>query len=365
MMTWVALVLLVLYLIKIQLFRSGAVRASRVVRTDVLPSVSVIVAARNEEANIGACLASLAALDYPADLLEIIVIDDQSEDATGRIIDDWRAQMPALVPMRTEGTVHNLRGKANAVAQAITRARGEIILTTDADCAVPRAWVRETVALFTPAVGCVCGFTLQKVEGAFSGMQSVDWAYLLTIASAGVGWGMPLSAVGNNMAFRRAAYDDVGGYAGVGFSVTEDFALFKAIGYKTAWEIRYPVADATLAWSEPCATAGDLYRQKKRWGRGGLDIHPIGFAIMSVGWLMNALLLAGPFIGVSWTDWLIAFAGKSIGDIWLLTLPLERLGQRRLFRYFALFELYYLFYVTLLPFVVLLTGKVVWKGRRL
>ncbi len=364
-MTWVAGILLVLYLIKIQLFRSGAVRASRVVRTDALPRVSIIVAARNEEANIGTCLASLAELDYPAELLEILVIDDQSEDATSGIIADWQSRMPTLVPLRTEGIVHNLRGKANAVAQAVERTHGEIILTTDADCVVPRAWVRETVALFTPEVGCVCGFTLQKVSGAFSGTQSVDWAYLLTIAAAGVGWGLPLSAVGNNMAFRRRAYDDVGGYAGVGFSVTEDFALFKAIGYTTDWKIRYPVAEATLAWSEPCPTAADLYRQKKRWGRGGLDIHPVGFAIMSVGFLMNALLLVGPFLGLSLPVWACALAGKSLGDIWLLSLPLARLSQRRLFRYFPFFELYYLFYVTLLPFVVLLTGKVVWKGRRL
>jgi cellulose synthase/poly-beta-1,6-N-acetylglucosamine synthase-like glycosyltransferase len=207
--------------------------------------------------------------------------------------------------------------------------------------------------------------TLIRSSGGFTGMQALDWSYLLTIASAGVGWGIPLSAVGNNMSFKRQAYDDVGGYRNVGFSVTEDFILFKAIAYDSTWKLRYALNPDTLVWSEPCAGLKDVFRQKKRWGRGGIKIHPIGFAIMSVGFLMNLSLIITPFLGIPLWVWLTSFAGKCIADAFLLSLPLSRMRQKPLFRYFLHFEIYYLLYVTILPFVVFLTGRVVWKDRKL
>jgi 1,2-diacylglycerol 3-beta-glucosyltransferase len=326
--------------------------------------VSVLVAARNEEENIGRCIEGLAALRYRGEM-EIIVIDDHSTDRTAEIMNEWAERVPQLRVMRPEQQVYGLRGKANAIAQAIERSRGDIIMTTDADCVVPPDWVEETVGQYDEKTGCVCGFTLIRTDSMFAGMQSLDWAYLLTIAAAGVGWGYALSAVGNNMSFRRRAYDDVGGYQGVGFSVTEDFALFKAIAYTTDWVVRYPANPAALVWSEPCANVKELFRQKKRWGRGGLDIPVLGFGIMSIGFLMNTAILLLPFFGVAWWAWLTALAGKSIGDALLLGIPLRRFRLGKLYRYFGIFELYYLVYVTLLPFVVLLGGRVVWKDRKL
>ena len=357
--------LLMLYLSKVLFFWTGTRRASAELRNETKESVTVIVAARNETANIDACLESLSRLEYPGGLLEVIVIDDQSSDDTLARMNAWLPRMPTLRVLQTSGTIQGMRGKANAVAQAIEQSTGDIIFTTDADCVVPPLWVRETMLQYTPEVGCVCGFTLIEAEDGFSGIQALDWAYLLTIASAGVGWSFPLSAVGNNMSFRRKTYNDVGGYAAVGFSVTEDMALFKTIGYKSKWKIRYPVRRASLVWSRPCASVGEVYRQKKRWGRGGVGIHPLGFAIMSIGFLMNAALITLPFAGLPLWAWAAGFAGKCAGDAFLLSYSLRILGQRRLYRFFILFEIYYLVYVTLLPFVVAFTGKVVWKGRKL
>ncbi|MBL0176790.1 MAG: glycosyltransferase [Ignavibacteria bacterium] len=365
MIDQILLILLALYLMKILLFWSGSRRASKPQAFDSEPVVTVIVAARNEETNIDACVDGLSRIEYPPKMLEIIVVDDQSTDSTPELLRAWEGRCAGLRVLRTTGSLYDLHGKANAVAQAVEQSRGEIILTTDADCVVSPAWVRNTVRQYAPDTGCVCGFTLIRGKGGFNGMQALDWVYLLTIASAGVGWGFPLSAVGNNMSFRRKAYDDVDGYRGVGFSVTEDFALFKAISYKTKWKIRYPVEPSTVVWSEPCADLHEVYRQKKRWGRGGVDIHPVGFGIMSIGWLMNIALFVVPFLGVSPLVWIAALAGKFAGDAFLLSRPLTIFGIRHLYRYFLHYELYYLVYVTLLPFIVFLTGKVVWKDRKL
>ncbi len=363
--TIILLSLLVLYLFKILFFYSGSLRASVKVEIEQTPFVSVIVAARNEQHNIANCLEALSKLNYPAESMEILLINDQSTDATGEIIRAWMDRMPSLRYLETSGIVYGLKGKANAVAQAIEQSKGEIILTTDADCQVQPDWVRNTVSQYTPEVGCVCGFTLVKPGSAFDSMQFLDWAYLMTIASAGVGWHYPLSAVGNNMSFRRQAYEDVGGYKAVGFSVTEDFALFKAISYKSRWKLRYPAEPGTLVWSEPCANFKDVFHQKKRWGRGGLEVPPIGWMIMSVGFVLNLALVILPFAGLSAAMLGIGILCKLLIDILLLQYPLRKIGKIKQLKYFLVFEPYFYVYVTLLPFIVLFTGKVVWKGRKL
>jgi cellulose synthase/poly-beta-1,6-N-acetylglucosamine synthase-like glycosyltransferase len=361
---WILLGIVVLYLLKVTFFLLGSKRASKPQLSAERPSVTVILAARNEEANIRPCLASLEALVYAGDL-EILLVNDQSTDATSGIMSEWVKKDSRMRMITTEGQVHGLKGKANAIAQAIEQSGGAIILTTDADCEVPRDWVQRTVEQYDESTGCVCGFTMISTDGWFSGMQSLDWAYLLTVASAGVGWNRALSAVGNNMSYRRCVYDEVGGYQGVGFSVTEDFALLMAIAYKTSWKVRFAAEPSTLVWSAPCPNLPDLYRQKKRWGNGGLDSPLTGFAVMSVGFLMNVALLLLPVFGLPLWAWLAGFAGKCIGDAALLAWPLSRFRRMDLFRYFLHFELYYIVYVTALPFVVLLGGKVVWKDRKL
>ena len=355
----------VLYAVKVVLFKVGIAKAQKIRTVQHTPSVSVIVAARDEEQNISACLDALAQIDYPKEQFEIIVVDDQSTDRTGEIIREHCATMTNLVPMTTSGQVDSLFGKANAVAQAIDKASGEIILTSDADCLVPVSWIKDTVKYYTKDVGCVCGFTLLKYRSILSGMQSLDWAYLLSIASAGVGWKYPLSAVGNNMSFRKKAYDDVGGYVGVGPSVTEDFVLFKAIGYQTKWSVAYPLDPRTLVWSEPCAGWKEIFAQKKRWARGGIKIHFLGYLIMTIGFLMSALVLVYPWIGTHIWYWLGALGVKWIADAFLLQSPLGALRQKKLFKYYIVYELYYVLYVVLLPFVLLFTGRVIWKGRKL
>jgi cellulose synthase/poly-beta-1,6-N-acetylglucosamine synthase-like glycosyltransferase len=363
-LTWVFFGILLLYLMKILLFYTGSRRASRPSVHTARPSVSVILAARNEEEIIGPCLAGLASLRY-AGSLEILLVNDQSTDDTGAIMEQWSRVDARMRVVTTEGRIHDLKGKANAIAQAIETSEGEIILTTDADCVVSPDWVEKTIAQYDDSTGCVCGFTLIETDGWFSGMQSLDWAYLLTVASAGVGWNHALSAVGNNMSYRRAVYNEVGGYQGVGFSVTEDFALLMAIAYGTKWKVRYAAEASTLVWSKPCPNLRELYRQKKRWGTGGLDSPIIGFTVMSVGFIMNIAVLFLPFLGLPAWAWLIGLAGKFIGDAFLLSWPLSRFSRLDLFKYFLHFELYYIIYVTALPFVVLLGGKVVWKDRKL
>ena len=355
------IILVVLYLAQITALVTGIRRTRDKQVLGVQPFVSVVIAARNEERNIGACLESVFHQTYPADRFEVIVVNDHSTDGTEALCMEFIGRHPncKIISALEHPT---LRGKTNALHRGIEQAHGEIILITDADCIVPPTWVEHTAQRYDVKVGIVGGITLQGAESWFEGIQSLDWAYLLGIASSTVSLHNPLSTIGNNLSFRKAAYEDVGGYEKIPFSVTEDFVLFRAIVETKRWEYLYPVDPNLLVISKPCSSVRELVRQKHRWGKGGLDIKPSGIAIMAVGYLTHLLILS-TFL---WGSFLVASSAllvKMIGDYSFLYQTLKKLGRTDLFKYFYPFQLYYILYVLALPFIVFFGGKVVWKGR--
>jgi cellulose synthase/poly-beta-1,6-N-acetylglucosamine synthase-like glycosyltransferase len=357
--------LTLLYLFELAWFRIGIQRASRIrLQEHYQPTVSVIVAARNEEKFIAACLDSIAASDYPADKLQIIAVNDHSRDGTEYEIRQAMLRHPNLKNVNTTAESGNLRGKTNAVAQGIAHSSGEILMFTDADCTVPASWIAETVRCFDDKTGIVGGFTLLKSTSAFEGMQALDWLFLFGISSAAIGWDMPITAIGNNLSVRRAAYDATGGYATIPFSVTEDYALVQAILTRTTYGIRFPVLAETAVTSNPCKSVSQLAHQKQRWGVGGLDMVLHGLMLTAVGWIYIVALIAGCFVGLAPMVAGLALI-KFAGEYWFLSVIMKRLNAHGLRKYFWAFVLYFPLYVVPLPIVARLSKKIVWKERSL
>lgn len=151
-----------------------------------LPIATVIVAARNEEKNIGICLTSLDKLIYPQNKLEIILVDDSSNDNTAKIITEFISDKPKFKLIKPEKDFGSTIGKARAIANAIEIAKGEIILTTDADCEVSPTWAKTIASFFQDDVAMVCGYTNQKWNIFFEGIQDIDFVYLISEQGAEV-----------------------------------------------------------------------------------------------------------------------------------------------------------------------------------
>lgn len=328
------------------------------------PDVSIIVAARDEEEFIGECLTSLRRLDYPSSKLEIIIVNDGSTDRTADIAQTFASAHPFVRVITSKPGTENLRGKTNAVAQGIALARGSILMFTDADCVVPPSWVRSTVGRFGEGVGIVGGFTTLGVTSSFEGIQALDWLFLFSVSSSMAGWKMPLTVIGNNLSVRRLAYDAVGGFANIPFSVTEDYALVRAILTHTEYTVAFPLDRDALVVSKACRTVRQLYRQKQRWGVGGLDMIFRGFLITAVGWLLRILQIV-TLMNSNMVLFVISFLLLLIADALFLSKGMQRFSLLRIMKYFLYFELYFSFYVILLPAVAILSKNVVWKERKL
>ncbi|MDX2127806.1 MAG: glycosyltransferase [Chloroherpetonaceae bacterium] len=324
-----------------------------------LPFVSVVIAARNEEQNIGRTLQSLSKLDYPKTHYEIIVVDGASVDRTAEIVKEHALLNPVIRLIPVDLT-RPLKGKANAIDQAIDVARGEIIMMTDADCEVEPTWISTAVKHFTEPIGLVCGVTLPKGYNFFSKIQAIDWAYILGTSSALASLGVPIGGIGNNFNFRKQTYQEIGGYRNIKFSVTEDFMLFQTIA-RSRWKIAFPALKEMHNVTEPMPTIEELYIQKKRWTLGALDASFGQSLYATLMFMVHALTLISVFI-LPASVWAPMMGIKILADAIIITPVMMRFEKLKYFIAYPAFQIYFYFYVLLVPFILLFSREVVWKG---
>ncbi|MGE5681311.1 MAG: glycosyltransferase [Bacillota bacterium] len=355
------LIAICLYFIQSFLFVAGASKRFKKLPEESLPEISIIVAARNEENNILNCLQSLDNLIYPEGKIEIILVNDKSTDCTSEIAEKFILDKPKFRLITTEKKIGNLRGKTNALANGLEIAKGEVILTTDADCTVSPTWAKSIASYYQKDVAMVCGYTSQIAEDQFSGMQMLDFMYLLTVAAGAMNFNRPLSCIGNNMSYRKSVYKEVGGYESIPFSVTEDFKLLKTIFKLKKYRVIYPLDSEALVTSKPCEDWKSIYWQKKRWGVGGLDSDIDGFLVMTSGFIASICIVLLPFMFSANALYLGIL--KVAIDYFLLFPVLKKFNLTSKLKYFLSFEIYFIVYVILLPILVLTSRKVLWKGR--
>jgi glycosyltransferase involved in cell wall biosynthesis len=102
---------------------------------------SIVIPARNEAANIEACIAGILAQNYPTHLFEVIVIDDFSNDNSEKIFNNWRMENGLIQTTLLENLRLSNSPKKDAISRAVPVVKNEWIITTDADCEVPRNWL--------------------------------------------------------------------------------------------------------------------------------------------------------------------------------------------------------------------------------
>ena len=357
----------VIYLLLHLFLYYGLLRSMKLKKNEnaELPSLSVIVAGRNEEKNIVSCIRSLSNLNYPENLLEVILVNDNSTDNTFELMKNASKDYPFIKVINSQkSNSGNLKGKANAIDNAISVCKGEIIVSTDADCEVNPDWAQNTVKYFNENTGMVCGFTKIKSDNSlFAKLQCIDWIYLLSLASSSAGLKMILNCIGNNLSFSKKAYDSVGGYASINFSVTEDLALMRKINSDKKSEVLFPVDKKNLVSTLPCENLNELFSQKRRWFRGGTGINFLGYIVGAELYTMNILLVFGLFI-ISIKLYLILVAVKLISEFILLHRVFKEFDMQNYYKYYFLFMFYFAFVGLTLPWSFLFGKEINWKDRK-
>ena len=174
-------------------------------KSPITPTVSIIIAARNEEANLPAKLENLRLLDYPQNLLQIVIASDGSTDRTASILSE---QSPPLISV----ILNESNGKAHALNEAVKHATGEILVFLDARQFVEPNAVSELIACFAdPSVGAVSGeLLLENASGAASSdALGIYWKIEKMVRRLESSSGSVVGVTGAIYAIRRELYTEI------------------------------------------------------------------------------------------------------------------------------------------------------------
>lgn len=303
------------------------------------PSVSVIVPLRNEEEHAPSTLKALARQDYPG-WWEVICINDRSTDRTQDIIDGFTGSDSRFSSVRIpDGSPPVASPKKRALAEGFSRARGEILMTTDADCLSEPGWIRSMAGRFGPDIGIVQGPKRIRGDGSIlSRYQEHEVFGLVSVEAASFALGSPMVASAPSLAYRKELYETAGGFAGLEGTVSgDDDMLVRKMQKVRKWKVTYNPSSEACVSTSPVKTWPGLLQQRARWASNGAHYEEKGFVALLAGiygfywWLVLSPLLA--LVGmVPWAAFWIPAAVKILLNGIFLGLTSRRLGHKGVIR---------------------------------
>lgn len=318
--------------------------------SEAVPFVSVIVAARNEALRIPPLLDDLAIQDYQA--YEVVIVDDRSTDATSDIVQAAADKHPELFRSIKQTAVPvGLSPKKLALQKGIEMSRGELLLLTDADCRVRPGWVSGMVRCFEPDVAMVLGYselTVDHGSSLFERVQAFEFLTLVAAMAASANLNHPLGASGQNIAFRRSAFNQVGGYASVMHRIAGDDMLMLQLIKRMPGGNRIVYADdpGTRNRTQPESSWRAFRNQRARWASSGTH-HFRGDRLFMIYALASLVVNMTAFFGaawawagwIGWPTWAVTLTLKLSVDLLLYASACRRFNQFGLLRYLPLWFL--------------------------
>ncbi len=371
--TWVLLASTVLYTVAALAFFIGLFRC-RKGASRARPFVSVVVAARNEERQIGGCLNALLRQTYPADRYEILVVDDDSTDRTPEIAGRIAAEHAHARCLPVGDAFPHLTAKKRPLSLGIREARGEIVLTTDADCRVPATWIAGMVACFEPDVGAVIGFSQIKASGSpltcFERLQGFDFLALMSASAGAAHLGFPLAASGQNLAYRKALFEGVGGFGAIAHRPSgDDVLLIQLMRRRGNGRIVFAGHPETFVSTWRTESVGEFWQQRRRWASNAfyqLRLNRPFFVYITAVFLVNLLVPIGlitGFFGGGRSFPLLCWTAKALADLAVTWKGAWTFGRSDLLPVLPIWEILQAPYTVLVGLAGGLTGFT-WKGRQ-
>jgi len=372
---WLLIVFGSVYFILIMLYSRGwfslkPFKSNNDIRPDL--KASVIIPARNEAANITFLLEDLAVQNLPSKHMEVIVVDDNSTDNTADKVRQFMAKNPELnmrlITMPEQSQTRTF--KKLAISTAIGESEGELIITTDADCRVGKAWLTNILCYYTAnqpkmIIGPV---SFHHEKSVFEKMQSLEFLSLIAITGGAISIGKPVMCNGANLAYEKKAFYETGGFDQDSFASGDDvFLLLKMLKKFGGSSIHFLKSFDAVVYTEAQKTIREFYHQRTRWAskNKGYDLR-ILFVSFTV-YMVNMLLVAGG-IATLFYDRLLGFFLWAVFIKILIDMPIligitTFVKRNKMFLYTIPLIIFYPLYIVLIGALGMM-GNYQWKGRK-
>lgn len=326
---------------------------------------SLIIPARNEAHNIEECLHGVMKQDYPQHAYEIIVINDHSTDDTAQIVEHVIAtQQPGNVRLLNmqDDEQKRLMKKA-AITHAISEAKNEYIILTDADCTRGTLWLESINSFVNQHKSKMIYAPVEfKARNIFEKIQSLEFAGLVGIGGAAIRLKNPNMCSAANLIFEKKLFNEIGGYKGNEdiASGDDEFLLHKAFKIYPN-NIHFLKSASAIVKTTANVSLKQLSDQRRRWVSKSTKYENRYITAILVGaYLFNALVLLNLIFNLKYG--LVLLAVKTITEGLFLFNVMRFFKKESYLLLLPLAEIFHILYVLIIGIWANM-GTYNWKGR--
>ena len=326
-------------------------------------SFSIVVPFRNEENNLPNLLHSITLLNYPKDLVEIILVDDDSNDSWKMEDGIWKFEIRLIKNIRKSNSP-----KKDAIETAIEIAKNDWIITTDADCIVQKDWLTifDQFIQENKKEMIASGVCYIPRNGFLAAFQNLDFLSLQGATIGSFGGNKPFMCNGANFAYSKSFFEKLEGFKGNENIASGDdvFLLQKAI-LVAPKKVGFLFSTDSIVATKPVSTWIDLFQQRVRWAAkstGYSSVYAKWLALVvfngNLAWILTFILWILDVIEPNFFMFFIA--SKFLIDFILLFKTALFFNSK--LQYVLASSLLYPFFSVLVA-LYLFFGTYNWKGR--
>lgn len=335
-------------------------------KTTPTTQFSVLIPFRNEAKNLPNLLKSILTLDYPKSLVEFIFINDASTDDSVAIIKSFSTNNKNNIQIIENNRTSN-SPKKDAITTAINFAKNNWLVTTDADCTVPKNWL---LALHNFIIDkqpkMVVAPVNYKVKNTFlEQFQLLDFMSLQGTTIGAFGMQFPFLCNGANLAYQKEEFLKLNGFVGNNqIASGDDIFLFEKFLENDKKSVHYLKSKDAIVTTLPVKTWKDLIHQRIRWATKTSHLKSI--KVKAIGFLVFFVNLMVVFSFLLLNDWayiLLPLGLKIIIDLFLFIPTISFYGHKKSFiKWYLCSSILYPFFSVFIVLKSLFTNYN-WKGR--
>lgn len=360
-----AIILFIIYAIMIACFSIGWIRIADNSQKHYTPTVSVLIAVRNESQNIFPLFQSLLNQNYPS--FEIIIVNDHSEDDSLKKLSLLKKENPQIAVKIFELS-ENVFGKKAAVRLGIEKCIGDIILSTDADCTHNPNWINSMISYFYDDTDLVVGPVAFKSKNILDKLFALEFMSLVGSGAGAIGFEHPIFCNAANMAFRKNALSKLHSDLKYKHASGDDVFLLHHLKKRNKKSIRFAKSTEAIVSTLPPSGIKQFVSQRIRWAAKAKAYTDIDSIIVSmIVLLSNIALLSGILLSLFYpentTIVITGFSIKIIADYVFLGIITRFFNQKNLLLFVIPLQLFYFLYISVTGILSIII-PFRWKGRK-